>query len=298
MSVEGMPTNMMLGATQPEMPTAAEVVQGAAEAEVPVAEAPVAAPEPAPEQPKERNSERFAALARKEAEVYRKQQAVRQQQAEIARQAEEVKAFRDLQRQAALNPLEALKALGLSYEQITEYMMNDNKPTPSLEVVSLRQELEEFKKQSQAERDAARKQAQELAAKEQQQIIEQFRGEVSEYVKQHSETYELTALYGADNLVYQVIEEAFNQSGKVLAIPEAAKMVEEHLEELAQQAQRTKKFAAKQSVTSPQASVAASAPKPGPTLSNSLSAVATGSPQRPRTEAERVAAALARLEGR
>jgi hypothetical protein len=296
MSVEGMPTNMMLGATQPQMPTAAEVVQGAA-AEAPAVEAPLAA-EPAPEQPKERNSERFAALARKEAEVYRKQQAIRQQQAEIARQAEEVKAFQDLRRQAALNPLEALKSLGLSYEQITEYMMNDNKPTPSLEVVSLRQELEEFKKQSQSEREAARRAAEEMAAKEQQQIIEQFRGEVSEYVKQHSETYELTALYGADNLVYQVIEEAFNQSGKVLAIPEAAKMVEEHLEELAQQAQRTKKFAAKQSVASPQAPVAASVPRSGPTLSNDLTAAATGSPQRPRTDADRVAAALARLEGR
>lgn len=292
MSVEGMPTNIMLGATQPEMPTAAEVVQGAAVEAAPVI------PEVAPPEPsRERNSERFAALARKEAEVYRKQQAVRQQQAEIARQAEEVKAFQDLRRQAALNPVEALKALGLSYEQITEYMMNDNKPTPSLEVVSLRQEMEDFKKQQQTERDAARRQAESMAAQEQQQIIEQFRGEVTDYVKQHSETYELTALYSADNLVYQVIEEAFNQSGKVLAIPEAAKMVEEHLEELAQQAQRTKKFAAKQSVASPQA-VAASAPKPGPTLSNSLSAVATASPQRPRTEAERVAAALARLEGR
>lgn len=292
MSVEGMPTNMTLGATQPEMPTAAEVVQGAAIEAAPVT--PEVAP---PEPPRERSSERFAALARKEAEVYRKQQAVRQQQAEIARQAEEVKAFQDLRRQAALNPVEALKALGLSYEQITEYMMNDNKPTPSLEVVSLRQEIEDFKKQQQAERDAARRQAESMAAKEQQQIIEQFREEVTDYVKQHSETYELTALYSADNLVYQVIEEAFNQSGKVLAIPEAAKMVEEHLEELAQQAQRTKKFAAKQSVASPQA-VAANAPKPGPTLSNSLSAVATASPQRPRTEAERVAAALARLEGR
>ena len=129
MAVEGTMTNMTtgtMGAAPTPEPVAPEVEAA------PVAEAP--APTPEPEKPRELNSTRFAALARKEQEVFRKQQAIRQQQAELARQAEEIRAFNSARQQALQNPLEALKSLGLTYEQITDYVLNDNKPTPSLVV--------------------------------------------------------------------------------------------------------------------------------------------------------------------
>ena len=300
MAVEGTMTNMMtgsLGGPVPEAPapTAADVLATTPETEAaPVEAAP--APAPAPEKPR---SDRFAALARKEAEVFRKQQAVRAQQAEIARQAEEIRAFQEAKRQAALNPIDALKQLGLTYEQITEYVLNDNKPTPSAEVQSVRQELEEFKRVQREEQQRLVEQQKAMIAQEQQQIISAFRDEVNDYVTQHSETYELTALYGGHNLVSDVVEEHFKQSGKLLTIPEAAKLVEEHYEDLARKAQATKKFAAtQQKVASPQGQTTATAPKIGPTLSNDLSAVATAAPKSPRSDADRIAAALARLEGR
>ena len=101
-------------------------------------------------------------------------------------------------------------------------------------------------------------------------------------------------------LVYGVIEEHFNETGKIMALPEAAKLVEEHYEELAKKAQQTKKFAVtQQKVASTQGQTAAPAPKLGPTLSNDLSAnVASGVPKSQRSDADRIAAALARLEGR
>jgi TPP-dependent indolepyruvate ferredoxin oxidoreductase alpha subunit len=300
MAVEGTMTNMMtgsLGGPVPEAPapTAADVLATTPETEAaPVEAAP--APAPAPEKPR---SDRFAALARKEAEVFRKQQAVRAQQAEIARQAEEIRAFQEAKRQAALNPIDALKQLGLTYEQITEYVLNDNKPTPSAEVQLVRQELEEFKRVQREEQQRLVEQQKAMIAQEQQQIISAFRDEVNDYVTQHSETYELTALYGGHNLVADVVEEHFKQSGKLLTIPEAAKLVEEHYEDLARKAQATKKFAAtQQKVASPQGQTTATAPKIGPTLSNDLSAVATAAPKSPRSDADRIAAALARLEGR
>lgn len=286
-------TNMMTGQVGGEaipQPTAAEILQQ---------EAP---PQPEPvveERPKERASDKFAVLARKEAEIYRRQQAVRQQQAELARQAEEIKAFQEMKRSARLNPVEALKQLGLTYEEVTEYLMNDNKPTPSAEVMSVKQELEEFKRQAAEEQRRFMEEQRSRAEAEQQEIVEQFHEEVSDYVAQHADTYELTSLYGGANLVWQVIEENFKQTQKLMSIPDAAKLVEEHYEELARKAQATKKFAAtQQKAASPQVPAQTQAPRLGPTLTNDLTASAATNSQRPRTEGDRIAAALARLEGR
>lgn len=298
MGVEGVMTNMTTGTVggQPipeaAAPTAQEVLGTAPEA---APESPAPAPEP--EKPR---ADRFALLARKEQDLLRKQQAVKQQQQILAQQAEQLRAFEQAKKQALLNPLDALKQLGLTYEQITEFVLNDNKPTPNAEVMSVRQELEEFKRAQREEQEKLLEQQREMQTREQQAIIESFREEVGEYVSQHAETYELTNLYGGANLVSDVIEEHFKQSGKLLTIPEAAKLVEEHYEELARKAQQTKKFAVtQQKVASTQAQTAAPAPKLGPTLSNDLSAnVAAGVPKSPRSDADRIAAALARLEGR
>jgi len=285
-------TNMMTGQVGGEpipQPTAAEVLQQ----EVPAQSAPPV------ETPKERTSDKFAVLARKEAEVYRRAQAVKQQQAELARQAEEIKAFQEMKRNARLNPVDALKQLGLTYEEITEYLMNDNKPTPSAEVMSLKQELEEFKRQQTSEQKRLMEQQRAAAEAEQQQIVEQFREEVADYVAKHADTYELTALYEGANLVSQVIEEHFKQTQKLMDVSEAARLVEEHFEELARKAQATKKFAVtQQKAASPQAPTQGDAPKLGRTLTNDLTASAAANSQRPRSDGDRIAAALARLEGR
>lgn len=293
MAVEGTMTNMTVGAEAPAtQPTAAEVLGTPPEA-------PVAAPAPEPEAPRERASDRFAVLARKEQEVFRRAQAVRQQQAAIAKQAEEIRAFEAAKRSARLNPLEALKQLGLTYDDVAQYVLNDNTPTPDAQVQSVREELESYKRQMREEQESLIKQQQEQAAREQQAIVEQFREEVSDYIGQHADTYELTSLYGGASLVSDVIEEHFKMAGKLLTIPEAAKLVEEHYEDLARKAQATKKFAAtKQQVDSAQAQTQAPAPRMGPTLTNSLTATATANPQRPRSDEDRIKAALARLEGR
>jgi DNA-binding transcriptional MerR regulator len=300
MAVEGVMTNMTTGTVggQPipeaAAPTAQEVLGAAPEG---APEAPAPAPEPAPEKPR---ADRFALLARKEQDLLRKQQAVKQQQQILAQQAEQLRAFEQAKKQALLNPLDALKQLGLTYEQITEFVLNDNKPTPNAEVMSVRQELEEFKRAQREEQQRLLEEQREMQTQEQQAIIETFREEVGEYVSQHAETYELTNLYGGANLVSDVIEEHFKQSGKLLTIPEAAKLVEEHYEELARKAQQTKKFAVtQQKVASTQAQATTAAPRIGPTLSNDLSAnVAAGISKSPRSDADRIAAALARLEGR
>jgi hypothetical protein len=296
MGVEGVMTNMTTGTVGGPVLDAQPAPQEVAQAEAPVE----AKPEVAAEKPAPPRADRFAMLARKEQDLLRKQQAVKQQQAVLARQAEEIRQFESLRKQATLNPLDALKSLGLTYEQITEYVLNDNKPTPNAEVQALRSEIEEYKIQARREQEEILKQQRAMQEQEQQAIINNFREEVTDYVSQHSDTYELTNLYGGANLVYGLIEEHFTQTGKIMELPEAAKLVEEHYEDLARKAQQAKKFAAtRQEVAQAQGQAAAAAPKLGPTLTNNLSAsVAAAGPKSQRSDADRIAAALARLEGR
>lgn len=292
MGVEASMTNMVTGTVGTDVP------QAAPQPEVAPVQPEVAVPEALPEQERPR-ADRFAVLARKEAELHRQRQAIRQQQAELARQADEIRAFQEAKRGAVTNPIEALRALGLSYDDVTKYVLNENQPTPDLEIKSLRQELEEFKQQARQEQEQTREQQKIAMQREQAAIIEQFRAEVADYVREHAETYELTNLYNGAHLVSGVIEEHFEQTKKLLSNAEAAKLVEEYFEDLARKAQATKKFAVtQQEAARPQVQQAAPAPKLGPTLSNDLGAIAAANSQRPRTDADRIAAALARLEGR
>ena len=116
-------------------------------------------------------------------------------------------------------------------QKSNNYLLNDNKPTPELEIGSLRQEIESLKRTTAEERQRMVEEQRRAAMTEQQQIVEAFREEVGEYVAQHAETYELTSLYGGSSLVADVIEEHFRQTNKLLTIPEAAKLVEEHYED-------------------------------------------------------------------
>lgn len=79
MGVEGVMTNMTTGTVGGPVPTptAAEVLAPQQEA------APVEAPAPVEEKPAPPKADRFAMLARKEQDLYRKQQAVKQQQQKL-----------------------------------------------------------------------------------------------------------------------------------------------------------------------------------------------------------------------
>jgi len=61
-----------------------------------------------------------------------------------------------------------------------------------------------------------------------------FKNEINEYVDSNLEKYELIKANEANELVYDVIEEHYNDSGRILDIEEAAQAVENYLEEEAE----------------------------------------------------------------
>jgi hypothetical protein len=185
--------------------------------------------------------------------------------------------------------------LGLSYEQITQFMLNGQKPTPELEMQSIKQEIEKLRTET-AEKERIAKQAQEQAAKaEYQRTLAEFSQEISDFVKTNADTYELTAMYQGEAIVQATIEQHFANTKKILSVKEAADLVEKYFEDQVAAAQKAKKFQAKQTPKEDgQSKREPGTKQSSPTLSNEMTSSAP-SLLPAKTEQDRISRAMAAL---
>lgn len=233
-------------------------------------------------------ADRFAALAKKERQLQQQMQQLKLQQAEVDK-------YKSARETALQNPLEALKQLGLTYDQITQFMLNGQKPTPELEMQGIKQEIEKLRTE-QADKERKQVEQQQAQAKaDYQRTLSEFDQEVQDFVKSNSEKYELTSMYNGEAIVRATIEQHFAQTKKIMSVEEATELVEKYFEDQVTAAQKTKKFQAKQSPKE------ASQPKkemgskqPTPTLSNELTSSAP-SMLPAKTENDRLQRAMAAL---
>ncbi len=234
-------------------------------------------------------ADRFAALAKKE-------RALQKQMADLKAQQAKVAEYEAARKAASQNPVKALEALGLTYEQITQFLLNGNKPTPELEIASVKQEIERLRQET-ALKEKAAKQAQEQAARaEYQRTLAEFSNEINDFVKTNADKYELTSMYQGESIVQATIEQHFNNTKKILSIQEAADLVEKYFEEQVQAAQKTKKFQAKsQPKEGGPAKSEQAAKTSSPTLANELTSSAP-SLLPAKTESDRLRRAMAALE--
>lgn len=270
----------------------------------PVAPEPIAT-EVVPEPPKV-DAQRFAAVAKRERALQAERAAIKaereqfeaQKKAEAAERAEYAR-WKAIKANAKMNPLEYLQEGGIDVATINEFVLNEQKPSQESQVESLVESRLEAFKREQAEHLAAEKaEAEKQAAAEREQVLANFRKEVTEYVTSNSEKYELINLYGRQDAVAQTIELHFSKTHKVLSHEEAASLVEEQLVELVSKANETKKLKAKAQPPAPPVVDSKTDPKPRtPTLSNQLSS--TPSTTTPAlTEADRIKRAVAALDKR
>jgi phosphopantetheine adenylyltransferase len=141
------------------------------------------------------------------------------------------------------NPLKALEEAGLGYDKLTELALNDGKLTPDMQLAAMRQELENDYKQKFEELENRLDQKEQLEQDTYYDSIQQnFQDEIGNIVHQNPEKFELIAASEADGLVYDVIEEHYNETGRVLDIEEAADAVESYLEEEANKLMKLKKI--------------------------------------------------------
>lgn len=192
------------------------------------------------------------------------------------------------------NPLEVLKSLGLGYEKLTELALNDGKLTPDMQMDLMRQELDakyakelESIKSQLAERD---KKAEEQKYAD---VVNNFKNSISDMVNKNDD-YELIRANNAVEVVYDLIESHYNETGNILDTKEAADLVESQLVEEAERLFKLNKLKSKLGVQAPAAAKSPAAKSP--TLQNNQAIGASLEPKKFKSREESAAYAASLLK--
>lgn len=227
---------------------------------------------------------KFAALSRKEKDIRAREQEIERKIEEFeARMAQlnkpQIEEKEEEQKEPELpleyrlkkDPLATLESLGVSYEDLTQLVLNDGQMPTDMQMRLMREELErDYKtKFEELENKLTEKERAEEEAKY-QETINNFKSEINEFIN-GNEQYELIQANDAYDLVYDVIEQYYEENGRILETQEAADQVEQYLEEEIKTVfEKSKKLGSWRSESAaPQAKTEA---RQSPTLSNSLSA--------------------------
>jgi len=191
---------------------------------------------------------KFAALSRKEKALRERESDYESKFEEMERRLAEYESRNqepevDWEHMLRNDPLKALEEAGLGYDKLTELALNDGKLTPDMQLAAMRQELENDYKRKFEELEDRLNQKEQLEQDTYYDSVQQnFQDEIGNVVQQNPEKFELIAASEADGLVYDVIEEHYNETGRVLDIEEAADAVESYLEEEANKLMKLKKI--------------------------------------------------------
>jgi hypothetical protein len=243
--------------------------------------------------PEDKAAKRFAEAARREGELVAKQRALKAREAEAEKRLAEVRSAEETIKKAKAAPLAALKALGLSYEDVTQAVLNDGKPTPELEVRAVRDELAEWKAEQKRQAEETAKQTRERMQREAQEVRSDFEQEVSGFLAESAE-YPLTKIRSTPGVVAAYIEGVYKRDRKLLTIKEAATAVEAFLvkqreaEDVALGKSKPAPAAAAQVATKP----AAKPPERRSLTTDLVAETPAEFKTRPKTVAERHRAAL------
>lgn len=230
-----------LNAESPAEPLEDQQASAPAEASTPE---PEPEPEPVPFKPQlPSETKEFMELARRERTAREVAQENKKLALEIAelRGAVQARASEspDLKEEARQDPLGFIKKHGITYEDLTNTIINGEKPTQSLEMRSeiegLRSELSELQK-------AREKEAERRRENEQTAAYNKFIDEINDFVENNTGDCELIRLQGAHQLVGEVIRDNYAATGRSMSYKQACTIVENHLEKQVRSAMRSSKF--------------------------------------------------------
>lgn len=233
-------------------------------ANVVVEPTPEVKPDVKPEPPKEKDSARFAALAKKENQIVQRQSQFKLEREKFEAEKAEVAGLRNIKKTALESPGKALEILGLTYKQVTDWYLHGEKPTPELMIRSLEERINEreaVEAKAKADAEAKAKEDAESSIETGKRELEEartaWRGQFTQFVSEKAETYELSNLYPEDSarLADELMWAHFEKTQRVLSNEEAASQIEKHFETIFEKVTATKKF---QSKATPQATTESS----------------------------------------
>ena len=248
-------------------------------------------------QARELASPQLSILAKREKALQKQREEIQKSKLDIDSKYEEINKFKSLKEQAKNNPLKFLEEAGLTYEELTNFILNGNKPTAEMETSSIKSEMQKLRDEIAQREQERENSAKAMDEKRAQEAISNFKENITGFLTGKPDDFELCNNYPESvDLIYDVIEAHFAQTEKVMSMEEAAKLVEDHFESEAMKVTSFKKIQSKL------------APKPAPTeedgfqkakqqasptLNNSMSQTVSGLSN--STENDRIKRALAAL---
>ena len=184
-------------------------------------------------------TKRFAALTKREKKLV-------EERAKMKELENRVKEYEGIKEQGVAK---ALEAFGFSIDDVINYALGEDaeafkEPVDPNE--QLRKEFEEYKQSIEQKEQDAIKARQEAEQKQIDQAITNHKDAIAETISKNSEKYELIASQGQQELVWEVTEAHFNETGEILSIEDAADKVESYLEAEVQKLLKLKKFGKKE----------------------------------------------------
>lgn len=181
------------------------------------AEAAPAAPAAEPKEPA--NAARFAAAARKEREL-------RQRERQIKEAEERVSKLAGLEAKAKENPLEVLQSLGLTYEQLTNYVIDTLGPPKEKTPADLAREAAaaEVDKRLQAQQEKA----QQEQARNIKEAEDRLRADIAETLKSAQDA-EVVKWAGDADLVIAQMQDIYQRDRRIPTVAEAVTAAESKL---------------------------------------------------------------------
>lgn len=171
----------------------------------------------------QRVSAKFAALARRERELRKREQTLREMESRAT-------AYEQSLKQVKSDPLKFLEEhVGMDFASLTEFVLNGREETPEMKLRSLEErirEAEETRKREAEEQTKARERA---ALEQADRQIAEFQQHVNDVIEQNPDDFELIRLKGAHKDVFETIEEVWKRTGRVIPAKDAAQLVEDFL---------------------------------------------------------------------
>jgi len=235
---------------------------------------------------------KFGHLARKEKDITNRMLALKKQEEDLKLKSSQYETDYIPKNKLLENPIQALTEMGLSYDKITELMLNQP-PGDSHEIMELRKELKALR----AAQDEQKSTFEESQSRAYQQAVKQISSEVVNLVENDS-AYDTIKETDSMDAVTEYIERVFNTEGKLLSVKEACDTVEEYLLQEALKMAGLKKVKEKLSplekAVEEQKVAKKQAVRPTTTLTNQLAQT----PSKSLTAQDRRARAIALLEGK
>lgn len=125
------------------------------------------------------------------------------------------------------DPLSVLEEAGVTYEELTQRLLNPLDTRVSSEIQALKNEIKALR----AANDEAKVEAQKTQTEQYQAALKQIKQDVTDLVKQDPNTFEAIAKTNSIDDVVELIERTYQKDGIILSVDQAAQEVEDYLVE-------------------------------------------------------------------